>query len=157
MHHLNLYLPLRRLGLGGTRGLGSETDSPSEPVRQLTARAEFSSPSPQAAQLIYHDKKDILVGLGSVLERREDVWVGSSLDAVDKGRDFREERVVVSVDVAFLVVVSRATDVEGGSLVGVDQPECQYCRLHSTMHAFSPHDTRSPVRAAEIQETYLMW
>lgn len=56
------------------------------------------------------------------------MWVGSPLDAVDKRRDFREERVVVSVDVALLVVVSGATDVEGGRVVRVDEAHVESVR-----------------------------
>ena len=47
--------------------------------------------------------------------------VGTALDRIDKARHFREERVVVSVHVSLFVVVSGSADVEGGSLVGVDQ------------------------------------
>ena len=49
------------------------------------------------------------------------MWVGSAFDTVDKARNFREERVVVSVSVTLLVVVSRATNVESRCLIRVDQ------------------------------------
>ena len=54
-------------------------------------------------------RKCSLVGLGGVLERAEDVRVRTTLDAVDKARDLREEWIVVSVDVSLLVVISGAS------------------------------------------------
>lgn len=63
-----------------------------------------------------------LVSLRGVLERRENVGVGPTLDTVDKARYLGEERVVVGVDVSLLVVVSRSSDVQRGGLVWVDQP-----------------------------------
>ena len=49
------------------------------------------------------------------------MWVGSTLDTVDKAGNLREERIVVGVSVSLLVVVSRATDEESGRVVRVDK------------------------------------
>jgi len=63
----------------------------------------------------------LLVSLGGVLERGKNVWVRTSLDAVDKAGNFGEERIIVGVGVTLLVIVSWTTDVESGRLVWVDQ------------------------------------
>lgn len=39
--------------------------------------------------------KNLLVSLGGIFERTENVWVGTTFDAVDEVADFAEEGVVV--------------------------------------------------------------
>lgn len=47
--------------------------------------------------------------------------VGSTFDTVDKVGDFREERIIISIGVSLLVVISRSSDVEGRRLVRIYQ------------------------------------
>jgi hypothetical protein len=46
-----------------------------------------------------HVCKNSLVGLGGILEGAENVWVGTTFDAVDEVADFTEEGVVVGESV----------------------------------------------------------
>lgn len=39
--------------------------------------------------------RNLLISLGSIFERTENVWVGATFDAVDKVADFAEERIIV--------------------------------------------------------------
>ena len=63
----------------------------------------------------------VLVSLGRILERRQDIRVGTTLNAVDKVGDLGEEWVVVGVHVSLLEIVSGTTDVQGRGLVRVDE------------------------------------
>jgi hypothetical protein len=42
-----------------------------------------------------HVCKNLLIGLGGILEGAENVWVGATFDAVDEVADFTEEGVIV--------------------------------------------------------------
>lgn len=77
------------LSLPGCLGrFTGETNSPGE--------SEIGTVSALAHSYFYqHICKNLLVSLGGIFERTENVWVGTTFDAVNEVADFAEEGVVV--------------------------------------------------------------